>query len=221
MQDKISVFTSSFPLKQQVIAGVTIFYEESLEHLMPDFSEKEARKLSLLVCSAQIDPKQAYCQALSWKEEKKNHPVLDNLLTFLHLQNRELKKAEELIVQSYQNYPDYLFAKINYADYCLRKKRKEEIPRIFPTFELSKLFPNKSSFHVSEFRGFMIFLSRYHRFIGEKKEAQKYYEYAYAADPTHPSVVFLEKELSRGLKRYKSLLLFLKFFRVAAKNSKG
>ena len=221
MQEKNSPFTSTFPLKQQVIAGVIVFYEESTENLAPHFSPKEAAQFSLLVCEAQIDPKKAYSQALAWKEERKNHPAIDNLLAFLHLQNKELKKAEELIMQSYGNYPDYLFAKINYADQCLRKKQRKEIPRIFPTFELSKLLPHKAAFHVSEFRGFMILLARYHRQIGKKKDAQKYYEYAYTADPSHPSVIALEKELFRNFKPYKSLLQFLKFFRVVAKNSRG
>lgn len=221
MQEKKPTFTSSFPIKQQLIAGVTVCYEESVENLLPHFSPEEADRFALLVCNAQIDPKNAYAKALALKEEKQNHPALDNLLAYLHLQNKQLKKAEELIEQSYKNYPNYLFAKINYADQCLRKKQKEKIPYIFSTFELSELFPEKTYFHVSEFRGFMILMARYHRLIGQRKEAQKYYEYAYAADPSHPSIILLEKELSKGFRPYKSLLLFFKFFRVAGKNSRG
>lgn len=218
MQEKTPPFTNFFPLKQQVIAGITVSYEDSTESLSPHFSPEEAKEFASLVCQAQIRPREAFSSVLNWKEKKKKHPALDNLLAFLYLQNKELEKAEHLILESYQNYPDYFFAKINFADQCLRKKQTKEIPLIFPTFDLSRLFPHRKSFHVSEFRGFMIILSRYHRSIGQVKEAQKYYEHAYTADPSHPSVFLLEKELFRRFTWHKSLLLLFKFFRVNGKN---
>ena len=188
-----SPFTSSFPLKEMQIENITVYYEENFEHLIEFFSKEKAKYFVHLLHEAQIHPKTTYQEVLRVQAKTPNNPLLDNLLTFLHLQNKETKKAEALIIQSYNRYPNYLFAKINYADHCLRQKRLDQIPTIFPSFDLSKLFPKKKRFHVSEYRGFMTLACRYHCLIKKKALAQKYYDNAYMADPSHPSVILLEK----------------------------
>jgi tetratricopeptide (TPR) repeat protein len=210
-----STFTSSFPLKEVKIENVTVFYEENFENLLDHFSKEKAKYFIHLLHEAQTDPKSTYKELLSWKEKVPENPLLDNLLTFLYLQNKEKEKAEELIISSYHKYPNYLFAKINYADQCLRRKKLDEIPKIFPCFDLLKLFPKKKKFHVSEYRGFMVLACRYHRLIKERELAKKYYENAYQADPAHPSVTLLEKNSFFKTKAYKSLLFFQKFFKLS------
>ena len=209
-----SPFAPTFPLKKLKIDNTTIFYEDSLDNLLSYFSKSKAKDFINLLHEAQTHPKKAYKEALSWKEHHPNNPLLDNLLTFLHLHNRETKQGEALILESYHQYPNYLFAKINYADQCLRFKKPQQIPQIFPSFDLSQLFPNKTHFHVSEFRGFMIVISRYYSLIGNKTLAREFYQKAYLADPAHPTLILLEKELFSQNYLYKSLLLFLKFFRL-------
>ncbi len=209
-----SPFAENFPLKEIRIENTRVFYEDSLENLLPYFSKSKAREFVDLLHEAQLQPQKTYQKVLQWKKEHPKNPLVDNLLTFAYLQNKEVAKAEELIVESYHAYPNYLFAKINYADQCLRKKKQDLIPLIFPSFDLSVLFPQKDKFHVSEFRGFMILACRYHLKIKQKKLAKKYYQNAYLADPSHLGLILLEKELSFFTRIHKSLLLFLKFFKL-------
>ena len=201
----LSPFTSHFPIKTLQIGKYTIFYENSEKNLLKYFSKEEAKLFAELVQNVQIYPKTFYQETLLWKEKHPNNPLVDNLLAFIYLQNKEKEKAEKLIEESYKKYPDYLFAKINYADQCLRYKKLDLIPFIFPSFDLSALFPEKSKFHVSEFRGYMTLMSRYHLLLKDKKTARLYYQYAYQADPSHPSLIFLEKQLVQ-----KNLNLFFK-----------
>jgi tetratricopeptide (TPR) repeat protein len=151
---------------------------------------------------------------MTWKDAllqgSQNNPWIDNLLAYLHLQNKQQKKAEALIVSSYQKYPGYVFAKINYADQCLRQRKFKQIPLIFPSFELKTLYPHKKRFHVSEFRGLMIIASRYHALIGDRSHALLYYQKAYQADPSHPSLVLLEKELFSWRFSWKRCLLLFR-----------
>lgn len=209
-------FASQFPLKEIEIDGILVSYEDSSDLLLSYFSKKEAKEFIELLHESQIDPKKTYPKALSWKEKHPKNPHVDNLLTFLHLAHKEKVKAEQLIKSSYLNHPDYFFSKINYADQCLRKKKLKEIALIFPSFDLKELFPLKRRYHVSEFRGFMILACRYHLLLKKKQIAKNFYEKAYLADPSHPNLVFLEKELfvSKSFSYAKSLILFSKFFKL-------
>ncbi len=169
-----SPFAEHFPLKEIQIEKTRVFYEDSFENLLPYFSKSKAREFVDLLHEVQTYPQKTYEQVLEWKKQHPKNPLVDNLLTFAHLQNKKTDKAEELIVESYLNYPNYFFAKINYADQCLRKKKLDQIPLIFPNFDLSISFPQKAKFHVSEYRGFMILASRYHLKIRKKELAKKY-----------------------------------------------
>jgi tetratricopeptide (TPR) repeat protein len=209
-----SPFTAHFPVKEIYIEKTCVFFEGSLKNALSYFSKAEAKKFAELLNEAQLEPQKTYQTVLEWKKKHPKNPIVDNLLAFSLSRNEELKKVEQLVTESYHAYPDYLFAKINYADQCLRKKKLDQIPLIFPSFDLKVLFPKKAKFHVSEYRGFMILASRYHLKIGQRQLAQKYYQNAYLADPSHPSLILLEKELRFKNLAHKSLLLFLKLLKL-------
>lgn len=209
-----SPFTENFPLKEIQIENTRVFFEGSLKNLAPYFSKSEAKKFVELLNEAQLEPQKTHPEVLEWKKKHSKNPIVDNLLAFSLSRNKELKKFEELVTESYHAYPDYFFAKINYANQCLRKKKPDQIPLIFPSFDLEVLFPKKAKFHVSEYRGFMVFASEYHLKIGQRELAEKYYQNAYLADPSHPSLILLEKELYFKNLAHKSLLLFLKFLKL-------
>ncbi|MES2199352.1 MAG: hypothetical protein V4489_04210 [Chlamydiota bacterium] len=205
-------FAPSFPISSLEIDGYKISYEDHKDSLNTFFSQKERIKFQDLLHEAQIHPKLAYPKALEWQSTVQDSKELDNLITYLHLQNRQLEKAENLTLASFQKYPDYLFAKINYADQCLRKNKIDQIPLIFPSFNLKELLPKRTSFHVSEFRGFMMVASHYHLKIKQFSLAKHYYENARLADPLHPTVLFAEKTFHK-----KNILLkfFYKIVRLA------
>lgn len=88
-------------------------------------------------------------------------------------------------------------AKINFADQCLRKKRKEEVVRLFFSFDITQLFPKQRIFHISEIRGFFVLVGFY--FLSERKWqlAQGYYLLAHELDQDHAGVKLLAKKLKR------------------------
>jgi tetratricopeptide (TPR) repeat protein len=185
-------FADTFPLSSLIIDDIKVTYEQSSLLLSKHFSKKEKETFSRLLQAAQVEPKKVYKEIIAWD---KKAPELDNLLTYLYLQHKQVRKAEILTRQSYENYPDYIFARINYADQCLRKNRLDKIPEIFPCLSLKELFPQRRSFHVSEFRGFMTLMSHYHIKLKNIPLAIEYYQKAVEADPAHPSIIFLEKKL--------------------------
>lgn len=133
-------------------------------------------------------------------------PELSTLKAYLLLQTKQEKLAKQEIESAYLLYPGYLAAMINYADLCIRKKRLNLIPNIFNTFDLSMLFVNRTQFHASEFRGFMVMMAFYHLAIKQRKQAALYYTLAVKADPHHASLAILEKKLFPKANPLKKLL---------------
>lgn len=129
------------------------------------------------------------------KLENLQGPESGNLKAYVLLKMKKAAEAEKAIEANFQNYPDNLSAKINYADLCLRKKRWKEIEAVFPSADLSHLYPDQENFSVSEFRGFMVFMGLYHLKLRKYKLAEQFYVLAVKADPLHPSVVQLEKKI--------------------------
>lgn len=123
-------------------------------------------------------------------------PEIYNLLSFVYLRLRKIKKAERLILKAYEECPDNLFVKINYADQCLRKKQFKKVPEIFNNaWDLTLLYPSRKTFHVSEFRGFMTLMGFYHLGINDRDSAICYHYLARRVDSCHPAVRLLGRKI--------------------------
>jgi tetratricopeptide (TPR) repeat protein len=142
------------------------------------------------------DP-QKHCDALAALQQRNPHvPEIANLLAFTYLKLKKKKEAEALIEQTYRDNPDYLIGRINYADQCLRCGKIDQIPIIFKgNDDLNALYPERESFYFAEFRGFSVVMGFYYAMIGNREQAEGFYQLAFQVDPLHPSVTALEKKL--------------------------
>jgi len=190
----------------------TISYEPIRCEMEKKLSEKELEEFIQLFENSYKDAA-GVCDRLELFKEK--HPLIpevDNLLIYVYIKLRKLRKVEDLIKESYEKFPNYLFAKINYADQCLRKGQSKNVPIIFDhKFSLKALFPEKKVFHYSEFRGFMVVMGFYHLAIGKRTQAENYYHSAMRVDPIHVTVRSLEIKLfkiSFSQKVFNRLLAF-------------
>ncbi len=174
----------------------TITWEQDLSHLKQVFSAEDLETFLSLYSLAQENTRKAQKKVEKFRESHRDHPEVLNLLTYLYLAKRRIWKANRLIEENYAKNPDYLFAKINYGDLCLRRKKVQKIPEIFnKKSSLQELYPNKKIFHISEFRGFMVLMGFYHLALGKREAAECYHYLAERVDPKHPSTKILEKKL--------------------------
>lgn len=150
-----------------------------------------------LVELSQNNPKQACAEVEAFLSRQPQFAPAANLLAYIYIKLKKIKKAERLIEENHQKFPDYLPAKINYGDLCLRKKKLDEIPKIFPSFNLKELYPHKQKFLISEVRAFAVLMGFYHLKMKKRAEAEKFYIQAVEAEPLHPSIALLEKKLFR------------------------
>ena len=174
----------------------TITWKQDLSHLEKSFSKKDLETFLMLYSLAGKTPRRVKKEVEIFLEKHPDHPEVLNLLTFLYLSCRKIRKGNRLIEENYIKNPDYLFAKINFADLCLRRKKPQIIPEIFnKKLNLRDLYPNKKMFHISEFRGFMVLMGFYQLSLGNREAAEGYHYLAKRVDPNHPGTKILEKKL--------------------------
>jgi tetratricopeptide (TPR) repeat protein len=200
-------FVESAPVMQIMIDGYEIYFQAhglSERSLLPHRFIPEYTRLVELV---QLDQGKCLEEILVLKEKCPNSPEVDNLLGFAYAQKRQVHKANSLIEETYLKYPDYFFAKINYADLLLRTKKISDVEKVFPFDEIKDNCYHRTRFHVSEYRSFMVLKSRYYIARYHKEKAYYFYERALKADPAHLSVISLERTIKKSFRFYKIISL--------------
>lgn len=134
-----------------------------------------------------------------------------NLLSYLYIRQRKVKKADAIILENYQKNPENLLAKINYADQLLRRKKYSMIGEVFQNkTDLRDLYPDKKIFYLTEFRGFMVLMGHYHLSLGKKHEAECYHYLATRVDKKNSQVNYLRNKI---LQKPFHKKLYEKFFK--------
>jgi hypothetical protein len=104
-------------------------------------------------------------------------PVFYNYLNVAYELTDQPEKAYTILKLVYQQHPDYLFARTNYAFYCLKNRHFDKIPAIFEhRFDLKLLYPHRNIFHITEFTAFTAVMALYHHAIGQQAAAENYYQ---------------------------------------------
>lgn len=141
-------------------------------------------------------------ELLVLKDKYPNVPLLYNYLTTAYVYNREMDKANEITLECIQTTPDYLFARLNYIEFCLREERYDEIPAIIDhKFDLKLLYPKRKTFHISEYMNFMGIVGLYFAKIGEHERAQYYLDSLQQIAPDERITRILNQELHPNLLR--------------------
>jgi hypothetical protein len=153
-------------------------------------------------------PKEMIPQLMDFVKKYPNAPLFYNYLAVAYGRIGDRKKCESTILENIKKHPDYLFAKLNYADICLRKGQPEKVPEILnQKLDLKLMYPNRSSFHISEFVGFTSIMCKYYNAVGKRETAELLFENLKQIAPEHETT----KETKRVL--YPSLIgrIFNKF----------
>ena len=200
----------SFHLKEQSIS----FYKDSA-YLQKHLSPQDFYLFLDLYEKSSCQPKKARPLLEKLLIQHPTLPELYNLLAFVYIRLKKIKKADLTLITAYKTCPDDLLTKINYADYCLRRRKIHEVLSIFDGHkDLRDLYPSKNTFHLAEFRGFMVVMGHLHLELKDKEKALQYLYLAKKVAPKHPSVLFLQKKLYKTpfLKKLSSLFNIKTFF---------
>jgi len=147
-------------------------------------------------------------------EQYPDVPQFSNYLMLAYSKTGEWDKIEDLVTENYRKYPDYLFAKLNYAELCLRRKQIDQIPIIFDNkFDLKLLYPKRKKFHITEVTGFMGITGLYYCETGKMKSAELCYNILRQLDPQDERT----RQLKRKLSEKRSPSVFSDLFKLLGK----
>jgi tetratricopeptide (TPR) repeat protein len=145
---------------------------------------------------AQRDPRQAIPELERLVTIYPHIPTFANHLSIAYLAAGDQEQATAMVREAYRRHPQYLFAKVNYANLCLQHGEIEKVPGIFDhAFDLKQLYPHRTRFHVSEFAGFAGVMCRYCCAIGEQDTALLYYQMLKQVAPKHPMTKHAKRAL--------------------------
>lgn len=145
---------------------------------------------------SQRQPHKAIPELLALIEKYPDVPVFYNYLSVAYSYIGAQKKVEEVVEENYRRNPNYLFARLNYAELCLDRGDYGEIAEIFEhKFDLKLLYPERNRFHITEVVSFMSVMGLYFYGIGEREPAEKYYEILQQIGPEHPATKRLHNTL--------------------------
>jgi tetratricopeptide (TPR) repeat protein len=145
---------------------------------------------------AQHDPRQVIPELERLIATYPQVPTFFNYLSIAYLAAGDQEQATAVVREAYHRHPQYLFAKVNYANLCLQQGEIGKIPGIFSqTFDLKQLYPHRTRFHVSEFTGFAWVMCRYFCAIGERETAALYYQMLLHVAPRHPMTKHAKRTL--------------------------
>ena len=206
MKPKVTSATRN-PLAMKLVQPLTREFELTVRPIqhpsLSILSHKHEKEFHSAIPLIQTNPEEAI-KILTALEQRYPAvlPVLNNLISAL-LSAGQDEEAEIRIVELYREYPDYIFAKIMYGEYCLLHDKLEEIPKVFRNlWDPKLLYPERNVFHVSEVTSFVGFVGLYFFAIGDMKLAQEYYEYLYKLAPTNPQTLRMKNVLFPEIEGY-------------------
>ena len=146
---------------------------EKPNYFSPEEDMRKAEKLYYLASSGSA--RKAIPKLKTLMKKFPNNPIYYNYLIKAYENSGDQKAAEQVCEYSYQRFPDYLFARCNYAQYLLKKEKTEKIPEVFDNkFELQSIYPERDEFHISEVLAFFSIMCRYFTAIDELTTANVY-----------------------------------------------
>lgn len=179
------------------ISQYKITDEPILEPFYKRLPEKVRDRFDELMIIAKKNPTLAIPELLELKKKYPDVPKTDNFLAVAYSILGDNKKAEAIIEECFAKHPDYLFARLNYAQICIFKKEYEKIPEIFDNkFDLKMLCPERDTFHISEFVLFSSIMGTYFFWSGQIDIARRYNKSLQEVAPDTPDAKKLDRLLN-------------------------
>jgi tetratricopeptide (TPR) repeat protein len=148
---------------------------------------------------SQTQPHKAIPELLEWIEQYPRIPLLYNYLSVAYSGTGQEDKVRATVEENYRRNPDYLFARLNYAELCLADGDYEQVAKIFDhKFDLKLLYPKRKRFHISEFANFTGLVGIYFYETGDRDLAATYYDLLRQIAPGYPLTKRLRRKLHPG-----------------------
>ena len=141
------------------------------------------------------DPRAAVTELRSWIE-REPLPMFYNWLSAAHSALGEVDAVDELVHENYRRNPQYLFARVNYAEICIAEGdlagAREALGE---SLDIRRLLRGRKRVHISELTGYFYAVGLYHVKAGDREAAERAYELLKDAAPDEPTTRVLSQRL--------------------------
>lgn len=175
------------------LSTIKISYN-ALKSTLPKELDDRLQKLDITyICN---NPKASIQELEELIKKFPNVPILYNNLAAAYSIKGDNKKAAQIGIENYRKNPDYLTGRCNYALLCFSDGNIDEIPKIFPHFDLASLYPHRNEFHITEAISFHAIAGLYYCHTKNFKSSHLMLKFLKEVAPVHQ----LTKELDRNLR---------------------
>ncbi len=178
------------------VSGMEVVYEpmdSEYSQLYSDDLPALQDTMEELFHLAQEDPEAALPKVRQAVAKYPRHPVFQNYLFLALKKTRQKEEARQLAEQMYENFPEYLYAKLGYAEELLNEKKFEEAIAILDDkYSLPFLYPDRTTFHATEVLSFNGFMARYFLLQEDLDRAASYCNMMYVIDEDHAQTIATE-----------------------------
>jgi len=140
-------------------------------------------KLENLYRVAQRHPQKAIPELIELRKKYSRVPQIYNFLAVAYSYAGEKEKAEQITQENIRKNPNYLFARINQAQFLLAKGEYDKIPEVFE--------------HKYDLQ--MLYMGLYFTRTDQREIAEKYNEILQEIAPDFPIAKALNRELNPGI----------------------
>lgn len=185
--ESIPVITKLPDFKPAQTSSYSVTYR-AIEHesmrFLPAAVKARVRKLEQTLATSPKDTVEELQQLMA---SYPNVPVFWNFLYAAYSQIGKKGKAEETVLEMYQKFPDYLYARLAFGHILLENKELEKFAEVFDNkFDLQMLYPKRKLFHISEFVLFNGLMGLYYTETEQLDIARLLYKMLNYAAPNHP-----------------------------------
>ncbi len=183
-----STVTRAFEVTHEPVA-------ESSQPMPPEIASEYARLIEL----AQLASPAAVARLEMLANRHPGVCVLNNLLAAAYSRAGRMKDALAVVEKNYQQAPEYLFSRVQYAQLCLAAGNLDAVSAIFDHhFDLKLLYPHRTQYHISEFVAFAAVVGEFHLLKGDYKSAESYCRTLQHMAPEHELTSRLQRLMGDG-----------------------
>lgn len=164
--------------------------------LYPRLPEDLIERLHDLVTT---QSKAAIPELIEQIERNPGVPMLYNFLAVAYGQSGDIARYEQVVQENFQRFPEYLFARLNYAELLLSKHDYDRVGELLNhTFDIGIFYPERKLFHITEFVSFANVAGLYHIGVGNLDATEKSLEALKQVAPHSPVTKRFEGDLMRA-----------------------
>lgn len=192
----LSELPSRIKIEESIISYDPLEHSDSMKAL----PEVERESILALYYLTEENPEEVVATAPIYISKYPDIPMLYNFLYGAYRKLKRPREAIKLMKETLQIFPDYFFARVEYALYLLRRGEPEKAHAALENSgTLSQLYPDRKVFHAAEWKAFAYAMSLYSIQKDDLNQAKIYLEMIQKISPKSYEIKDLQQKMKSRL----------------------